>query len=152
MRRNSDRVSCDVNKMHMAEGGVPDLVLPQRPVEKCLFLRQNDEDLSSFFYQMISMNHHITKTAKEVLWDFLTGIAPLKYHVADRRHWQGSILLLTLNCQLTLAVLTHTHIVPAFSLVFVRKKLPMLLPVIYFLYIILLEFLYSTSPIQKMVE
>ena len=25
------------------------------------------------------MNHHITKTAKEVLWDFLTEIAPLSH-------------------------------------------------------------------------
>ena len=24
------------------------------------------------------MNHHITKTAKEVLWDFQTGITPLR--------------------------------------------------------------------------
>ena len=37
-------VSRDVNKMHMAEGGVSNLV--QRPVEKFLFLKQNNEDLS----------------------------------------------------------------------------------------------------------
>ena len=36
-------ISRDVNKMHMAEGAYP---RAKRPVEKFLFLRQNDEDLS----------------------------------------------------------------------------------------------------------
>ena len=40
-------VSRDINKMHMAKG-VYTIVgsEPKRPVEKFLFLRQNDEDLS----------------------------------------------------------------------------------------------------------
>ena len=35
-----------------------------------------------FLYQMISMNHHITNTANEVLLDFLTGIASLRQLVS----------------------------------------------------------------------
>ena len=40
----------------------------------------------NFFYQTISMNHHITKTAKEVLCDFLTEIAPLTNYSPRTTH------------------------------------------------------------------
>ena len=71
-------VSHDVNKQHVAEGGVPDLFQsPRGLLRNFYFSGKMTKNLSSFFYQTISMNHHITKTAEEVLRDFLTGIAPL---------------------------------------------------------------------------
>ena len=85
MRRNAGCVSRDVISLKKAAHGrrgssAQSGLEPKRPVEKFLFLRQNDKDLSSYFYQTISMNHDITKTAEEVLWDFLTGIASLKQY------------------------------------------------------------------------
>ena len=70
-------VSRDVNKMHMAEGGVPDLVWGL--LRNFYFSGNMTKICPHFFYQTISMNHHITRTAKDVLWDFLTGIAPLMH-------------------------------------------------------------------------
>ena len=64
-------VSRDVSKMHMAEGACPICW------EISIFPAKGQRSFLIFFYQTISMNHHITKTAKEVLWDFLTVIGPL---------------------------------------------------------------------------
>ena len=40
------------------------------------------------------MNHHITKRAKEVLWDFLTEIAPLTVYMSLKKEGgQGGCLV-----------------------------------------------------------